>query len=168
MQIKIRLILISSYAFALTTFISSCSNNVTDDLIKTAEQKCVDKKHSPCVISINEVTKFQWDKLYLFSAWTNSDTISHRIGFEYTGEDVPDDYTRMLFTKGGKIAHEEDFKTLDYYGSAIEIRSAFDSLTAGKSFFIRPNQAIFKVDTSKDKQACKGCYIYLFTALKKK
>ncbi|MBS1519454.1 MAG: hypothetical protein JST50_00545 [Bacteroidetes bacterium] len=153
---------------SLLTIISSCTNNVTDNLIKKAEQKCTDKKHSPCVITLNEVTKFQWDKLYLFPSWTNSDTISSRIGFEYTGDDVPDDNTRMLFTKGKQVVYEEDFKSLDYYNSVVEFQAEFDSLIPEKLHFLTPAQAIFTVESTSDPQACKGCYIYTFTPVKRK
>lgn len=152
----------------LLVIISSCTNNVTDDLIKKTEQKCADNEHSPCIITLNEVTEFQWDKLYLFPSWTNSDTISNRIGFEYTRDDVPDDYTRMLFTKQKQVVYEEDFKSLDYYNSAIEFQTEFDSLSPEKLHFLTPAKAIFTVEKTRDQQSCKGCYIYLFTPVKRK
>jgi len=105
--------------------------------------------------------------MYLFPAWTISDSISNKIGFKYMEEDVPDDNTRMLFTLGNKVVHEEDFVSLDYH-SVIDFSMAGDSIHKGRLYYLTPTQAIFKVEKTKDKDACKDCYIYSFALIKRK
>jgi hypothetical protein len=125
-----------------------------EGLINEISLKCNKNSQSTCKISLKEVTKFPWDKVYIFTDWTASDSISKTIGIVYQGSDVPDDNSRILFIQNQDVVHEEDFKSLDYRHSTIE----FTKLRNG--IFFTPSNATFLVKMGKNENTCETCYVY--------
>ena len=116
---------------------------------------------------MKDVTKFKWDKMYLFGSWTISDSILHVIGFKYEDGDVPDDNRRMLFVLDGKVVYEEDFKSLDYYTSTLNFPEVDDSLRKSPKPYFTPEDAIFVVEKHSDAPGCKDCFAYSLAPIKK-
>ncbi len=143
--------------------LSGCKSSVTDNLITRAEQKCMGG--SDCVITLKEVTKFEWDKVYFFPNWTTSDSISSVIKIKYYA-DVPDQYTRMLFVYKGKIVHEEDYPELDYKHSMISFDEDSSDTLKLDARNITPYNALFKVSKSKLENSCADCFSYNLTPIK--
>ncbi len=139
---------------------AGCRNSVKDDLIDSVDDKCRSK--SECVISMKNVTKFQWDKLYMFGAWTYSDSIAKKIKLPYFGSGVPDDYFRLLFVKGDKVCYEEDILQSDYFNSTIFLYGLSDSLDKAKINYFSPSTAVFNVSKSKNESGCERCLCYSF------
>ena len=146
---------LSFWAIAL---LSGCKDSFKDNLITRIVSTCGNRPD--CTIDIRAITKFKWDRMYIFQDWTTSDSIAKAIGHRYDRDDVPDDYSRILFTDGLKVVYEEDIKSLPYYASTIEFRDLTDS--TGKSFMctFTPLNAIFFAQKEKIKGGCDNCYLY--------
>jgi hypothetical protein len=126
------------YGILIIIAFTACHSNLKNNIIDKIHQECGNQAKPNCKISLTEVTKFNWNKMYIFGDWTTSDTIAKVIGFKYAGDDVPDQYWRMLFTDGTKVVYEEDNESLDYYNSSIEFQGAADSLYKGKLYYLVP------------------------------
>jgi hypothetical protein len=144
---------------------SGCNSSVVNGLINEADKTCKTDARPGCVISLKTATKFKWERMYLFGAWTISDSITRVIGFKYNGDDVPDDNTRMLFFDSNKVVYEEDFESLDYYDSAISFRTDTDIFYMGRHY-LTPLTAVFKVAKDKTEHSCKECFFYSLKPVK--
>ena len=140
--------------------ISGCSNELKDEIINNVDRKCAGQADSNCIVDISKITKFQWDKMFVFPGWTTSDSISRIIGLVYAGNDVQDDHSRLVFTNKNKIVHEEDFVSLDYKNSTISFQGLGDSVARKQLYHLTPSSAIFTVEIGKTKGSCTSCFIY--------
>lgn len=95
-----------------------------------------------------------------------NDSISKVIGFNFPGDDVPDDYTRMIFTFGNEVVHQKDFDSYDLFHSAIGFDGEIKGLSRTKGKYLTPVNAIFRVGKIKTENSCDECYFYLLTAIK--
>lgn len=146
-------------ALALS-ILCGCKNTITHGLITKANHECGNHSKLGCTIALKDITKFKWDKVYLFGSWTTSDSISKVIKIGYQGDDVQDDYRRLLFLSNNMVVYEEDFKPFDYYNSTISFSNTIDSLLQAKRKYFTPVTAIFVVEKDKVKGSCGDCYIY--------
>jgi hypothetical protein len=103
----------------IIVFLSGCENTLKNKIIGKVDHECGNNSKLSCVIILKDITKFKWDKMYLFGSWTTSDSIRKVIGFNYEGDDAQDDYKRMLFTYGYNVVYEENFRSFDYHSSTI-------------------------------------------------
>lgn len=149
----------------ILAILSGCKGKVEGNLIRKIAQKCANQLGSRCRVALKEATPFSWDKLYFFGSWTTSEAIAEATGLEYQGTAVPDDYRRMLFIEGGKVVHEEDFESFDYYTSTIDFPELIDSLSQAKTPFLTPVTALFIADKGKIKQSCEDCFFYSLSVL---
>ena len=152
--IKIALVLAS---------IAACTN-IEEKLISTIKKQCVSDQSNDCQIALKELTPFEWQKMYFFKAWTISDSISAILGFVYRGNDVPDDFSRILFVTDEKVVHEEDFSSLDYHNSNVFFKID-DSANRNPPYFT-PANALFRVRKEKLKGSCPDCFSYVLVPLK--
>jgi len=53
------------YILLIIAVLSGCKNSVKDNLISKANQECGSQIKSACKIALKDVTKFQWDKVYI-------------------------------------------------------------------------------------------------------
>jgi hypothetical protein len=141
---------------------SGCQRSVTKDTIAKIKQQCGNDTN--CILVLNDVTKFKWDKVYFFPNWTTPDSITAAIKIRYE-DDVPDQFTRMLFTYRGKVVHEEDYPELDYNNSMIDFGQGLNIIG---SWGIDQDKAIFKVSKSKLDNSCSSCFSYYLTPINKK
>jgi hypothetical protein len=140
--------------------LAACKSSLKDDLINKVDEECGSKTNSGCTIILKDVTKFKWDKMYLFGSWTRSDTIAKVIRFKYEGDDVLDDYTRMLFTYSDRVVYEEDFESFDHYNSTLNFPRGSDSLSSEDFRSFTPSQAVFIAEKEKTKNSCNTCFYY--------
>jgi len=155
----------SILSLLLATVIVGCKSSVETSLINKVNQKCDNQARLKCQIALKDATPFTWDKLYLFGAWTTSDAIKKTIGLDYHGEDVQDDYRRMLFVKGNKVVYEEELQPFDYQHSLVDFSEIIDSLSQAKKPFFTPESALFVVDKGKIEYSCKDCFFYSLSVL---
>lgn len=107
MRIKLPILLI------LTLLLPSCSRSgIIERKIGERIENCQD---IPCVIKIEELTKFEWDKMYVFSYGVSLDEIERTLGTSFS--DYVEFKRRMVFLKDGRIIHRED-ETTDIEGMA--------------------------------------------------
>lgn len=144
----------------LIAITSGCQGKVERSLISKINQACGSQTGTKCRIVLKEATPFAWDRLYFFSAWTTSDAIAEAIGLDYHGQDVQDDYRRMLFIQGGQVVHEEDYKSFDYNSSTLDFAEIIDSLSHAKSPFFTPATAVFLAEKGKVEHSCNNCFFY--------
>lgn len=147
--------------------IAGCRQNVKNDLITKVDRQCGDKPKGSCIVNLKDVTDFKWDRMYIFPNWTSSDTISKITGLNYTGNDVEDQYYRMLFVSRNAVVHEEDNKDLDYYNSSIEFLGTDTTDLNGNGYSLTYSQAVFTVIKGKIEGACPKCFLYSFSAVEK-
>ena len=61
-----------------------------------------------CIVSADQVTDFDWDKMYVFSDSVKNSQISEILQVEYNNEKA-EMKRRIIFTKNNEIVHEELF-----------------------------------------------------------
>ncbi|AIQ14544.1 hypothetical protein [Paenibacillus durus] len=83
-------------------FIVGCDFNIkmSDKII---DSKC--STNNTCVISIDDFTDFEWDKMVFFQVGSSNTEISNALGIEYTGQ--TDLMSGMIFVLKNKVVHEE-------------------------------------------------------------
>ena len=138
----------------LVAALAGCNGRVEDRLLRQIEETCSKSTKPGCLVKLKEITPFQWEKLYFFISWTTADSIRKAVGFNYQGDDVADDYTRMVFTRGNAVVHEEDFQSYDFHRSTISFS------VQAKPLFFTPDNALFWVEKGKIQYACAQCYSY--------
>ena len=157
---------------SLLQLISSCSNNkIETKVIKSLERNC---RGDTCTVNLNELTEFDWDKVYIFDDWSTPEKISKTIGIEYKKNNhFPDGYHKMIFVKASEIVHEEEFGGNSDQTSSINILYPIDTVSYSqekKSYtnvnsYVPKNQAIFFVRKVKIKGSCNSCFMYELTPL---
>ncbi|MBU1935218.1 hypothetical protein KKF04_04135 [Patescibacteria group bacterium] len=68
-----------------------------------------------CIVSANEVTDFDWDRIYIFSDSVNNSQISKILQIEYSNEKA-EMKRRTIFIKNNNIVHEELFSYEQFDG----------------------------------------------------
>jgi hypothetical protein len=144
--------------------LAGCTGRIEDRLIQEVNQACSRSTKSECTVSLQDVTPFTWEKVYFFSSWTSAESIREVIGFGYLGDAVEDDYTRILFTKGTAVVHEEDYHKFDGFNSTISIAGIADSLSQAKTPFLTPENAFLLAQKDKiEEGGCAECFYYSFS-----
>ena len=146
--------------------LAGCTDRIEDRLIQKVKQACSSPTEPGGTVALKNLTSFKWEKCYFFTSWTTADSIKWVIGLAYMGDDVADDYTRMVFTQANAVVHEEDFQSFDYHRSTIGFPEMTDSLLQAKSPFITPDNALFLVEKGKIENACAECFHYSLSVKK--
>jgi hypothetical protein len=82
----------------------ACHNGLQDKLYKKIINDC--PKKDTCFVSINSVTTFIWDTMYLFDPSEHLEKIDSILGFHY--EYWEDLANRIIFTSKKKVVYHED------------------------------------------------------------
>ena len=86
--------------------------NHTDKRIIKYVQSVYPNGSDTCRIDLREVLKVDYDRMYLFCEFTQSDDISSIIGVEYKrNKTIADSEWRIILLKNNKIVYEDDFHT---------------------------------------------------------
>jgi len=148
----------------ITLVCYGCKTSVKDEMITDINLKYSNNRTS--LISLKEITKFKWDKMYFFPDWTTTETITNTIGFNYTGTDVQDDYSRMLFVYGKKVVYEEDFQSFTFNNISIDFKGVSDSLSKAKPYYLTSIKATFSIKANRGLGSCKDCIVYTLTPIR--
>lgn len=138
----------------------SCNGNIKGRLIEKIEHTC-DKSNPNCEIAMKDVTKFEWQRMYVFGSFIMPDSISRAIKLRYDGEVVPDDCTRILFTSDKSVVYEEDLKNNDR-SSVLYFNEDDNKKTTLEMPYFTPATAMFSIKKEK-KSDCKNCHVYYLT-----
>jgi len=94
----------------LSKFRSNATSRENVQLERSLSQAIIEKGTSGAVtiIDFKDVTKFEWDKVYIFQPYTSPTTINKELGYEWemaqhTGIEMFDSFTLIVFTKQGKV-----------------------------------------------------------------
>lgn len=106
----------------LTLFLCSCQ-------LATFERKIVNEitnrcKEFPCIIQINEITEFEWSKLYVVNYGADVTEIE-----KVEGISIPERTKfkrKIIFTKNGQITHYEELPT--HIGEITNNQIFFDNI----------------------------------------
>lgn len=119
-----------------------CGSPVKNGIVEGIEQNCEDySEKGDCVIAIEDVTSFKWDRMYIFGAMSFPEDIEEITGFDCNCRFVPDDHNRLLFTYKNRVIHSEDYKT--YASKALQFRDLF--WDSGQDPVYTPSTAKFYV-----------------------
>lgn len=101
------------FSALLLVIISGCSKYQSDDVllkeIDKAMQPVVNGKNVHKIISLDSLTTFPWDSVYIFHAEERADFISAFIKISWDGPDVPNQHSRLLFVHKGKVVSYVDY-----------------------------------------------------------
>jgi hypothetical protein len=119
------------------------------------------KMSDSCTISINNLTSFEWDKMYVFGNYANDEIISSTVNFLYTGKPITPGFRRILFTWGRKKIYEEDYQPWSYRNSVIDFKNIDDSILNIRAYSFTQEDAFFIIVKEKIPGSCSNCFLYL-------
>ncbi len=135
----------------------SCERSMHSRVIKAVQINCSDSKK--CQISIDKLTNFEWQKMYIFGQITTQDEISDAIGFEYNGTLVPEDENRIIFCSNNKVTQEDTWSYKTSGGSILNFIPLKDS-TRQKYICYSKIDAVFNIRILKI-ESCNACFYYM-------
>jgi hypothetical protein len=98
-----------SILILFSIFICSCQHSIQDKIINAIQQN---EKKDSCVVTIANITSFDWDKMYVFVKNSGIEDVNKQLGFTYPYYE--DNAKRIIFLKSKKIVyHEEEYPDPD-------------------------------------------------------
>lgn len=96
-----------------------CRDKIINRLSDYIDTNCYfEGEKDSCLININNVVDFHWDRLFIFEPWSMPNDISRELGINYNGNYVEDNTRRLIFIKNKEIVYEETYnirdKTFDF------------------------------------------------------
>ena len=149
-------IILAEMLFILNLF-TSCEVHTQFDELVYHEISSIDKRQSiedTLLIDLKSITKFKWDKMYVFDEMTLGSEIQEELGFAYASNHVPDGYKRIIFTENESVVKCYQYFSLD---ATIQFR-----LPKGKTFFTHKESSFFAFKRSKS--IIKGTFYDLYPA----
>lgn len=148
---------LSFIPISLLFLFSACHENMEDNISKYIDSQC---EKEPCIIKMNNLTSFKWDKMYVFDCYVPEVVIRSTIK-----DSLPylDPLTnKYIFLLRNKIVHIEEINIKTKYADVDPIRdnikyNSVDTL----NFFVCNHYDSCRVDKYLDKH---GKY-YIITLL---
>ncbi|NET37570.1 MAG: hypothetical protein F6K19_37055 [Cyanothece sp. SIO1E1] len=146
-------ILIMKYKLILfgAVFVFGCSTKVSDKILSTLE-KC---DPSNCIFNMEEVTDFEWDRMYIFGEYSDQEYITRVIGMEWSGSMVSDGNKRFVFIDKDTVVYVEDyspnqvniqFRPLDWMGDEIANYNRNEAIFTVVKREVKPNSSSYFYD----------------------
>ena len=104
----------------LLCLLLSCSGSnkdLRDELEETIINKsnlAVTNKKKYSQLRLSDITRFDWDKFYIFEEYVGEKSIQEITGIDWDGNDVPSGNRRMLFISDNKIVQYMDFEPQEF------------------------------------------------------
>jgi hypothetical protein len=135
-QLKCKSVLAS---IALLLLSSNCSQRFESIIRERIVKQC--KPNSDCIISIKELTNFNWEKFYVFGVTTTLEDMNKALGFNYP---YYKEFCRTLvFLENNQIIyHEENASNIERIENNEVVFNYSDSV---KFACFTPSNAIFEV-----------------------
>lgn len=109
MKKKYLLIFVAILLVVVSTFIVakiiSEKGKLSNRICETIDDKCDD--NNECVIKMDEITDFSWDKMLLYQVGSSESEISKALGIEF--KDSVDISSGIVFVKDDEIVYHESF-----------------------------------------------------------
>lgn len=125
----------NAFILLILLFLVSCSKTPSEQIIDYAKEK-YGSGFKEGVVDLNDVFKFKWQTLYIFSPLMYPEDVTKEIGFEYGGDIVPDDTYLFLFIDEHKIVKQ-------YIYSDIQI--GFDDNNGKGVYKIQPQHSKYLI-----------------------
>jgi hypothetical protein len=103
MRIAILLLFVALCFSGYFLYRSRESSQVQRQLIRQVEQTC--SAGMPCRVRIHDITSFDWERMYVFAVGVSPEELRQVVGID--GVENIDLEGELVFTKGGKIVHQE-------------------------------------------------------------
>lgn len=139
-----------------------CRKNLRQRIIEHYEKY---NQAGACTLSINDLTSFEWDEMYVFGSSANDEFISSTIGFEYHGKKIRGGFRRIIFTWGTNEIYEEDYQSRSYVSSVFDFSIINDSILNIRSYSFYREDAFFVIRKEIIPGSCKRCFLYLLIHL---
>ena len=153
------------FFFLVTISVISCKNNIQQKIINHYNHY---SNAGTCTVLINDLTVFEWDKMYVFGSSATEDFISGTINFPYIGKPILNGFRRILFTWGKTKMYDEDYRPYSYQNSAIDFENIQDSILHIRAYSFSQNDAFFEIAKEKIRGSCKQCFLYILIPQEKK
>ena len=145
--------------------IGGCKQNLKQKIINYYNHY---SNANACTVSINDLTTFEWDKMYVFGSSSNNETISSTVNFIYTGKPINTGFRRIFFSWGKREMYEEDYRPRSYQNSVIDFKNIDDSILNIRAYSYTQEDALFMIEKEKIPGSCKNCFLYLLNHLENK
>ena len=101
-------------------FASGCSHSFDENVATHIEKTCTNfDSPQGCIIDLQDVTDFEWDRVYIFAGLTTVEDIYDAVGFNFKCKHVPDNYIRLIFIKGNQVIKQEQYHSA---GGKVQFR----------------------------------------------
>jgi hypothetical protein len=97
---------------------------------------------NPCIVSIKDVTDFQWDQMHVFEYGATLDDIQKSIGTDYP--DYVEFKRRLVFLKNGRVIHREDEPA--NIERPVNGQVSFDESYNNPHWSFTPETAVFRAE----------------------
>lgn len=134
--------------------ILGCSKSFDRKIADYIDESCKATEQESCVVDLNQITDFEWDRMFVFGGVTISEEISEAIGFDCACDAVQDNYMRIVFLKDRKIVMESE-----YYG--LDGKVQFRQSKEGGDFLLYQSTSKFHA-VKKSKSIVEGQFYDLF------
>jgi hypothetical protein len=104
---KLRIFMKIFFLLMCSVCLFSCNKDTIEDkIVSNIERNCL---QFPCTVTINKITDFDWNKMYVFSYSASSDQIETVTGIRIVENK---EFTRkLIFTKDSKMVHYDELPT---------------------------------------------------------
>ncbi|MBU0576962.1 hypothetical protein KJ742_02320 [Patescibacteria group bacterium] len=104
-----------------------------------------------CIVSADEVTDFDWDKMYIFREAVSNELVEEILNFQYNVDSSEGSKRRIIFVKNNQVVHKE----LNFYNpwEGAPDKAVFFEYDEGEAhYYISRNKenAVFKVTSSDE------------------
>jgi hypothetical protein len=126
----------------------SCQTGIQEKLFNKIVKDCPNK--DTCIVSLNSITDFKWDTVYIFDPSNHLEAIDKVLGFHYEyWEDIAN---RIIFTEKRAVVYHEDHFPKPSEPEKNKVFFSFDSdsihymkLTAKDAIFLAVRNKVFKL-----------------------
>lgn len=119
------------FFLAFYSLITSCSRHYDEIIVDHIEASCDNfDDQDYCIISLCEVTDFEWEEVYIFDDNWDSDEISKLLGFSCDCSGVDEGNSWILFINNNEIVRVDDYSRF----SRVQFRKIKDLADKPKNY----------------------------------
>ena len=134
--VAILLVIVSTF---IVVIIISEKGKLSNRICETIDDKC--DENNECIIKMDEITDFAWDKMLLYQVMSSESEISQALGVEFN--DSVDLSSGMIFVKNDEIVYHESFFSDPDHLSKLQIYVGLIAGEGEKYPVFTPDDAIF-------------------------
>ncbi len=124
-------IIIVSLVSLLLAACNQQNSGLADSIYSAVEDNSKDEIH------LNSYTDFDWDKAFLFTPYSTTESIEEQLGTEFTGKsniDMRDDIYLLVFLHQGKVSQYAEIKRQD------------SDFSIGEAKYLTPSKDVINIE----------------------